>query len=60
VLAREHGEDETFTFVGTVDAVNPTLAENYARALYGEDANYDEMAVVPEDQVHRFAEPYAR
>lgn len=54
VFGKEQGSEEELRHVGSVNAVNPSLAENYARSLYGEDANWDEMAVVPRGSVRRF------
>lgn len=58
VFARE--EDEPLRYVGSVNAVSASLAENYARALYGEDAHWEEMAVVRRDAVHRIERPRPR
>jgi len=54
VFGKEQGGEEQLRLVGSVNALNPALAENYARSLYGEDANWAEMAVVPRGSVHRF------
>jgi 1,2-phenylacetyl-CoA epoxidase PaaB subunit len=54
VFGKEQGGEEQLRFVGSVNALNSELAENYARSLYGEDANWDEMAVVQQQAVHRF------
>jgi 1,2-phenylacetyl-CoA epoxidase PaaB subunit len=54
VFGKEQGGEEQLRFVGSVNALNPELAENYARSLYGEDANWDEMAVVQQQAVHSF------
>lgn len=55
VFARE--DDEALRHIGSVNASSASLAENYARALYAEDANWREMAVVPRDRVHRIQDP---
>ena len=57
VFGKEQGGEEKLRFVGSVNALNSDLAENYARSLYGEDANWDEMAVVPRSSVHTFDDP---
>lgn len=49
--------DEALRQIGTVNATAPSLAETYARALYAEDANWTEMAVVRRDEVHRIEKP---
>ncbi len=54
VFGKEQGGEEALRFVGSVNAFNEDLAENYARSLYGEDANWDQMAVVPREAVHSF------
>lgn len=56
VFGKEQGGEQALRFVGSVNAVNTDLAENYARSLYGEDANWEEMAVVPRNSVHRFTD----
>lgn len=58
VFARE--DEEPLHHIGSVNAVSPGLAENYARALYAEDANWEEMAVVPRESIHRMQRPRAR
>lgn len=55
VFARE--EDEELRRLGSVSATSPSLAETYARALYAEDANWAEMAVVPRGAVSRIPNP---
>ncbi len=54
VFGKEQGGEQTLEFVGSVNALNTELAENYARSLYGEDANWEQMAIVPREAVHRF------
>lgn len=58
VFARE--DEEPLRHIGSVNASSPALAETYARALYAEDAAWEEMAVVPRDAVHRIAKPRPR
>lgn len=55
VFAREDGEP--LRQIGTVSATAASLAETYARALYAEDANWTEMAVVRREEVHRIENP---
>lgn len=59
VFARKGGEDP-LSHVGSVNAVSPKLAETYARALYAEDAAYEEMAVVPRASIHTIHKPRPR
>lgn len=59
VFARRGAEDP-LTHVGSVNALSPELAENYARALYAEDASYAEMAVVPRGTMRVIERPRPR
>lgn len=55
VFARE--DEDPLRLIGTVNAATPRLAETYARALYAEDANWLEMAVVSREHLHRIPNP---
>lgn len=59
VFARKGGQDP-LSHVGSVNAVSSELAETYARALYAEDAAYEEMAVVPRTAIHVIHNPRPR
>lgn len=58
VFAREG--DDALSHIGSVNATSPSLAETYARALYAEDAAWEEMAVVPRESIHRIEKPRPR
>ncbi len=58
VFARK-GEDP-LSHVGSVNALSDGLATTYARALYAEDAAYDEMVVVPRDAMRKIRNPRPR
>lgn len=59
VFATKGGEDP-LTHVGSVNALSVDLAETYARALYAEDAAWEEMVVVPRREMHTIHKPRPR
>ena len=59
VFARR-GAQDPLTHVGSVNAASDELALTYARALYAEDAPYEQMAVVQRTHIRSVDKPRVR